>query len=117
AAQAAGTHQQIVASGRRQRLGKKQPTLYVVDVVVYVGSQVNHPGDDVRDFVADFNTHAFGASQDVLVVQKVDRPTRSKECLIGRQRSRFGGEPVHRDPSLSEAGGGCGAEVGVGSIQ
>ena len=44
--------------------------------------------------VADFNTHALGACQDILVVQEVERPAGSAEFLIARQRSRLGGETV-----------------------
>jgi len=29
----------------------------------------------------------------------------------------LGGESIHREPSLAEAGGGCGAIVGVSSVQ
>src|SRR5215472_1338522 len=65
----------------------------------------------------DFDAHALRTRQDVLVVHEVERSARSAEFLIARHRSRLGGESIHREPSLAEAGGGCGAIVGVSSIQ
>src|SRR5262249_1912288 len=55
--------------------------------------------------------------QDVLVVQEVERSARTTEFLIARHRSRFGGESIHRESSLAEAGGGCGAIVCVSTVQ
>jgi len=65
----------------------------------------------------NFDAHALGAHQDVLVVQEVERSARSAEFLIARHRSRLGGESIHREPSLAEAGGGFGRVMRVSSIQ
>jgi len=54
-----------------KRLGKQHPALQVVDFVVHVGLQVDHPCDDVRGLVADFDADALRPRQDVLVVQEV----------------------------------------------
>jgi len=51
------------------------------------------------------------------VVQEVERSARSAEFLIARHRSRLGGESIHREPSLAEAGGGFGRVMRVSSIQ
>src|SRR5881397_489098 len=116
-AQASATHQLVVVSRRRERLREQQPALKIVDVVVHAGPQVDHPRDDARVLVANLDAHALGARQDVLMVQEVERSARSPEFLIARQRSRFGGEAVHGDPSLAELGGGFGPVVRVGSVQ
>src|SRR5215469_6369249 len=65
----------------------------------------------------DFDAHALRTRQDVLVVQEVERSARSEEFLIARHRSRLGGESIHREPSLAEAGGGRGAIMEISSIQ
>src|SRR5206468_317623 len=87
-----------------------------INVVVYVGPQVHYSCDDVRCLVADFNTHALRACQNILMMKEVERSTGSEELLIARQRSRLGGETVSRDPSLAKAGE-SGPEVRVGSVQ
>jgi hypothetical protein len=65
--QSRAAHQQVVISGRRQRLGKQDPPLEVVDVIVYGVPQLDRPCNDARSLVAHFDAHAFGARQNVLV--------------------------------------------------
>src|SRR5881409_737996 len=103
-AQATATNQLVVVSGRRERLREQQPALQIVDVVVHAGPQVDHPRDDARVLVAHLDAQPLGARQYVLMAQEVERPARSAEFLIARQRSRLGGEPVQGDSSLAEAG-------------
>ena len=117
AAQSGAAHQQVVVSGRRQRLGKQQPALQVIDVVVHAVPQVDHTCDDARVLVVKFDADALGAPQDVLVAQVVDRPARSPEFLIARHRSGLGGESVEGDPSLAKTGVGFGPVVCIGSVQ
>src|SRR6185436_1724424 len=78
-AQASVAHQLVIVSGRRERLGQQQPALQVVDVVVHAGPKVDHSSDDARVLVADLDPDSLGARQDVLVVQEVERSTRSPE--------------------------------------
>src|SRR5215510_1557966 len=79
AAQAAVAHQLVVVSGRRKRLGKQQPALQIVHVIVHAWPQVDYARDDARVLVADLDAHSLGACQDVLVVQEVERTARSPE--------------------------------------
>ena len=112
-AQAAVAYQQVVVSGRRERLGKQQSALQVINVVIRVGLQVDDPRDDAGGLVADFDAHALRACEDVLVVQEVKRSARPAEFLIARHCSRFGRESIHRDPTLAEAGDESGSVVRV----
>ena len=51
------------------------------------------------------------------MAQEVERPARSPEFLIARERSRLCGEAVHAESSLAESGGGIGPIVQVAPVQ
>ena len=117
AAHAAAAHEQVVARGRRQRLGEHQPALQVVDVVVHARAQVHDARDDAGGLVAQLDTHAFGAAEQVLVMQVVERAAGAAEFLVARHRAGLGRETVEREAPLAEAGRRLGGVVRVGAVE
>ena len=103
AADAVAAHEQLVVGSRVQRLGEHDAALQIVDVVVEHRPQVDHAADQARVLVAQFDAHALGADEDVLVAQEVQRAAGAAEFLAARQRAGLGSEAVDRESLLAEA--------------
>jgi hypothetical protein len=113
----AADHQQIVRGHRQERQGKQDPSLDAVDGIVQHRREILDADYDAGVLVTNFNAHALGAGQDVLMAQVIERSAGAEEFIAPGDRARLGRETVQHEAFFAETGGGQRLVMQVGAVQ